>query len=76
MTGVQTCALPISVLSRPAEQWGDEPAAAVREAVARAARPMQRYRCAACGFEAQRYFWQCPGCLSWDSFPPRHLDES
>jgi lipopolysaccharide biosynthesis regulator YciM len=64
------------VLARPVAQWDEASAAAVREAVARAARPLQRYRCAACGFEAQRYFWQCPGCLSWDSFPPRHLDES
>jgi lipopolysaccharide biosynthesis regulator YciM len=48
--------------------------AALREAVAKAARPLQRYRCAACGFEAQHYFWQCPGCLSWDSYPPQRLD--
>jgi lipopolysaccharide biosynthesis regulator YciM len=43
--------------------------------VARAARPLQRYRCAACGFEAQRHFWQCPGCLSWDSFPQQRIEE-
>jgi lipopolysaccharide assembly protein B len=49
--------------------------AAVREAVARAARPLQRYRCAACGFEAQHYFWQCPGCLTWDSYPPQRIEE-
>jgi lipopolysaccharide biosynthesis regulator YciM len=48
---------------------------ALREAVTRAARPLQRYRCAACGFEAQHYFWQCPGCLSWDSFPPHRLED-
>jgi lipopolysaccharide biosynthesis regulator YciM len=47
----------------------------VQKAIAAAARPLQRYRCAACGFEAQHYFWQCPGCQSWDSYPPRHLDE-
>lgn len=41
-----------------------------------AARPLQRYRCAACGFEAQHYFWQCPGCQSWDSYPPRRLEEA
>lgn len=64
-----------AVLTRPAEQWNAEAAQAVAEAVARAARPQQRYRCAACGFEAQRYFWQCPGCLSWDSFPPRRVEE-
>jgi lipopolysaccharide assembly protein B len=50
--------------------------AALREAVARAARPLQRYRCASCGFEAQRHFWQCPGCLAWDSYPPLRNDLS
>jgi lipopolysaccharide biosynthesis regulator YciM len=64
-----------AVLARSADQWNTEAAQAVSEAVARAARPQQRYRCAACGFEAQRYFWQCPGCLSWDSFPPRRVEE-
>lgn len=49
--------------------------AGVTRALEVAARPVQRYRCACCGFEAQRYFWQCPGCLSWDSFPPTRLDE-
>ena len=53
----------------PAEVQG------VREAVGRAAKPLQRYRCAACGFEAQHYFWQCPGCLSWDSYPPQRLED-
>jgi lipopolysaccharide biosynthesis regulator YciM len=47
----------------------------LRAAVARAAAPLQRYRCAACGFEAQRYFWQCPACLAWDSYPPQRLEE-
>jgi lipopolysaccharide biosynthesis regulator YciM len=64
-----------AVLARPVEQWNAEAAQAVGEAIARAAKPQQRYRCAACGFEAQRYFWQCPGCLSWDSFPPRRVEE-
>ena len=45
------------------------------EAVARAARPLQRYRCAACGFETQRYFWQCPGCMVWDSYPALRLED-
>ena len=56
------------------EDWTDEARAALRDAVARAARPLHRYRCAACGFEAQHYFWQCPGCLSWDSYPPQRID--
>ncbi len=56
------------------EDWTDEARTALRDAVARAARPLQRYRCGACGFEAQHYFWQCPGCLSWDSYPPQRID--
>ena len=64
-----------AVLARPLAEWTADSAAAVAEAVNRAARPQQRYRCAACGFEAQRYFWQCPGCLSWDSFPAQRVEE-
>ena len=48
---------------------------ALRDAVGRAAQPLRRYRCAACGFEAQHYFWQCPGCSSWDSYPPQRLED-
>jgi lipopolysaccharide biosynthesis regulator YciM len=55
-------------------QWTDEAWAAARDAVARAAQPLQRYRCATCGFEAEHYFWQCPGCLSWDSYPTQRID--
>ena len=50
-------------------------AGAVRAAVRRAARPLHRYRCAACGFEAEHYFWQCPGCLGWDTYPPHRLED-
>jgi len=48
---------------------------AIERAVAQAARPLQRYRCAACGFESQQYFWQCPGCMNWDTFPPQRLED-
>ncbi|MFZ9396833.1 MAG: hypothetical protein ACO25F_12330, partial [Erythrobacter sp.] len=34
----------------------------VQRAIAHAAKPLRRYRCAACGFEALPHFWQCPGC--------------
>jgi lipopolysaccharide biosynthesis regulator YciM len=66
------------LLDTPSDQWPESARESVRlgvrDAVSRAARPLQRYRCAACGFEAQRYFWQCPGCLNWDSFPPQHIE--
>jgi lipopolysaccharide assembly protein B len=47
----------------------------VQQALDHAVRPLERYRCAACGFVAQRHFWQCPGCQSWDSFPPTRVEE-
>lgn len=75
LTSLPTLSAAQAMLARPANAWDEAAAGAVRAAVARAARPLQRYRCAACGFEAQRYFWQCPGCHGWDSFPPRQLEE-
>ena len=62
------------LLAQPPATWGDEGLAGLRNAVSRAAKPLQRYRCAACGFEAQHYHWQCPGCLSWDSYPTQRID--
>ncbi|MFT3956259.1 MAG: lipopolysaccharide assembly protein LapB [Piscinibacter sp.] len=53
----------------------DDESKALRDSVARAARPLQRYRCAACAFEAQNYFWQCPGCLGWDTYPPQRQED-
>jgi lipopolysaccharide biosynthesis regulator YciM len=47
----------------------------IAAAISHAAKPLQRYRCAACGFETQNYFWQCPGCLSWDSYPTQRLED-
>ncbi|GAA0748868.1 lipopolysaccharide assembly protein LapB [Ideonella azotifigens] len=64
-----------ALLARADGHWSAEETEALRAAVDKAAKPLQRYRCAACGFEAQRYFWQCPGCLGWDSFPPHHVEE-
>ena len=47
----------------------------VQRALDHAAKPLTRYRCAACGFEAKQYFWQCPGCQSWDSYPAKRVEE-
>lgn len=58
------------------ETWSDpEFGAHLQRSLGRAVEPLARYRCAACGFESQSYFWQCPGCQAWESFPPRRLEE-
>lgn len=47
----------------------------VQKALNHATKPLTRYRCAACGFEARTHFWHCPGCQSWDSYPARRVEE-
>jgi lipopolysaccharide biosynthesis regulator YciM len=64
-----------ALVQQSGAQLSEEEAPLLTAALDHAVRPLQRYRCAACGFEAQHYFWQCPGCLSWDSYPPRHVEE-
>jgi lipopolysaccharide biosynthesis regulator YciM len=65
-----------------ASRWlsGDKPGMTtlpvpVQKALEHATKPLARYRCAACGFEAKEHFWHCPGCQSWDSYPPRRVEE-
>jgi len=70
-----TLSAALAVLDTPIDATDEHALRDVREAVARAARPLQRYRCAACGFEAPQHFWQCPGCLSWDTFPAQRIEE-
>ncbi|WP_051278805.1 lipopolysaccharide assembly protein LapB [Chitinilyticum aquatile] len=28
------------------------------------------YYCKACGFRTRQYFWHCPACNEWESYPP------
>ncbi|MFM7531394.1 MAG: tetratricopeptide repeat protein [Rubrivivax sp.] len=64
-----------ALLALSPAHWGEAGLQGLRTAVERAAAPLQRHRCAACGFEARHWFWQCPGCLGWDTFPPRTVEE-
>ncbi len=47
----------------------------LQRALDKATKPLMRYRCAACGFEATQHFWHCPGCQAWDSYPARRIEE-
>ena len=29
------------------------------------------YLCRHCGFKAKQYYWQCPACSGWETFPPK-----
>lgn len=36
---------------------------------------LARYSCSHCGFNARQYYWHCPGCNQWESYPPRRIEE-
>lgn len=36
---------------------------------------LDRYACRVCGFQARHFYWQCPGCNSWETYEPRRLEE-
>ena len=38
-------------------------------------RRVARYRCDECGFKARQFYWRCPGCGAWESYPPRRSEE-
>ncbi len=33
------------------------------------------YLCKSCGFKAKQFYWHCPACGGWDTFPPRRTAE-
>lgn len=59
-------------LANPLEEYNHQ---LVQRALDQATKPLMRYRCAACGFEATQHFWHCPGCQAWDSYPARRIEE-
>ena len=38
-------------------------------------RRLARYRCDGCGFKARQFFWRCPACGGWETYPPRRTEE-
>ena len=38
-------------------------------------RKLSRYRCESCGFRARQFYWQCPACGGWETFPPVRSEE-
>lgn len=38
-------------------------------------RSLALYRCDACGFKARQFYWHCPACNGWETYPPRRSEE-
>jgi lipopolysaccharide biosynthesis regulator YciM len=61
--------------ARSAAAKGDAELDLLRSLIHAQTRKLARYRCSKCGFRAREFHWQCPGCTSWDSYPPRRIEE-
>jgi lipopolysaccharide biosynthesis regulator YciM len=47
----------------------------IRNLVHSHTRRLARYRCENCGFKARQFYWHCPACGGWESYPPRRTEE-
>jgi lipopolysaccharide biosynthesis regulator YciM len=48
----------------------------VKNLVHKRTRNLAMYHCAHCGFKARQFYWHCPACHAWDSYPPRRSEET
>ena len=39
------------------------------------ARRLANYQCETCGFKAKQFYWHCPACGGWETYPPRRNAE-
>lgn len=38
-------------------------------------RKVARYCCKGCGFKARQFYWRCPACGGWETYPPKRSEE-
>lgn len=38
-------------------------------------RSLAMYRCDNCGFRARQFYWRCPACGGWETYPPKRTEE-
>ena len=38
-------------------------------------RRLARYSCGNCGFKARQFYWHCPACSGWETYPPKRTEE-
>ncbi len=48
----------------------------VRNLVHNHTRRLARYQCENCGFKARQFYWHCPACGGWETYPPKRSEES
>ena len=61
------------LMDAPAHVW--EELSMVKNLIHGYTAKLARYQCSHCGFKARQYYWQCPGCSHWETYPPRRTEE-
>jgi len=57
----------------PAEQMADLDL--VKKLIKNQTQRLSRYTCKSCGFKARQFYWRCPACSEWESYPPKRSEE-
>jgi len=65
--------LEAQLLITPAERRND--LELVRNLIHSHTRRLARYRCENCGFKARQFYWHCPACGGWETYPPKRSEE-
>ena len=61
------------LMDAPAAVWAE--LSMVKNLVHGYTQKLARYQCSHCGFKARQFYWQCPGCSRWETYPPRRTEE-
>ena len=65
--------LEAQVLAAPEERKAD--LVMLKELVHTHSSRLAVYLCKQCGFKAKQFYWHCPACGGWETFPPRRTAE-
>ena len=61
------------LMDAPPEIWDE--LSMVKNLIHGYTQKLARYQCSQCGFKARQFYWQCPGCSQWETYPPRRTEE-
>jgi lipopolysaccharide assembly protein B len=65
--------LEAQILSAPPERRSD--LELMKNLIHNHTRRVARYRCDNCGFKARQFYWRCPACGGWETYPPKRTEE-
>jgi len=65
--------LEAQIMVAPPERRGD--LELVKNLIHNHTRRVARYRCDSCGFKARQFYWRCPACGGWETYPPKRTEE-